>query len=335
MSMIQPQSGLEKFLGNPLLQGAAQAYLGMIASPKREGWQGRAAIGGLEGLQGFNAAEQNRLKLPLLAAEIQQNQTKIPLMQAQTQNQASLAALHGTQVKQFAPDPAMAEHFNNLSNDPAQTSTARQIYALLAEGVGDGSINKTEAVKAAQNEDVAGARTLLAQAQTEKAKVDTQATEMLTPAKMQALQSETGKNAAEAGAATARTGLIPYQEANLQANTARNRETTALMPTKLGEQTQAKAMKALADFQTINGGPPVDIMGLHPTDPGGTRMQQWHDRAVQAVIATGVPPDAAESLVSARTGQVTAPTGGEMPGIPAGAKPVHGPDGSLIGYKHD
>lgn len=215
MSMIQPQSGLEKFLGNPLLQGAAQAYLGMIASPKREGWQGRAAIGGLEGLQGFNAAEQNRLKLPLLAAQIQQNQAKIPLMGAQTQSNLARANLEGAQAAQYAPNPEMADHFKVLANDPQASPTQRQIYGMLADGVGSGSIKVEDAAKAAANEDMSGARTLLAKAQTQLAQANTS----LVPLKGQALQAETAERGAQGALAGAKMGEIPAEEANLGART--------------------------------------------------------------------------------------------------------------------
>jgi len=213
-SAAQP-SGVESFLNNPLLQGAASAYLGTIASPRREHLSARLAQGGLEGLGAYNQAETNQLRMPLLRAQIEQELAKLPLLQAQTQSSQARAKLEGAQAAQYAPNPEMADHFRVLANDPQASPTQRQIYGMLADGVGAGSIKVEDAAKAAANEDVAGARTLLAQAQTQKAEADIS----LTPYKQQALQAETSERGAQGALAGAKIGEVPAEEANLAART--------------------------------------------------------------------------------------------------------------------
>jgi hypothetical protein len=222
-SAAQP-SGVESFLNNPLLQGAASAYLGTIASPRREHLSARLAQGGLEGLGAYNQAETNQLRMPLLRAQIEQELAKLPLLQAQTQSSQARAKLEGAQAAQYAPNPEMADHFRVLANDPQASPTQRQIYGMLADGVGAGSIKVEDAAKAAANEDVAGARTLLAQAQTQKAEADIS----LTPYKQQALQAETSERGAD-------ISLTPYKQQALQAETSERGAQGALAGAKIGE----------------------------------------------------------------------------------------------------
>jgi hypothetical protein len=73
---------------------------------------------------------------------------------------------------------------------------------------------------------------------------------------------------------------------------------------------------------------------------------EYANRAVKAMTAVGVPADVATSVVQDAGYQPTggAAAGAPMPAapmsagnlpIPPGSKPVYGPNGELVGYRHD
>ena len=315
MAAFPQQSGLEKFLSNPLLQGAASAYLGTLATPRRFGWGGRAAIGGLQGLQGFNQAEQLREKLPLEEAQVQAELGKLPLQQAQMESSRAHAKLEGAQAQQYAPNPEMADHFKVLANDPSASPTQRQIYGMLADGVGAGSIKVEDAAKAAANEDMSGARTLLAKAQTNLANANAS----LVPLKGQALQAETSERGAQGALAGAKMGEIPAEEANLGART-----------------TAAEAQANLANVTAAGGRPGTTTEQEKNTLARNAQI----DKEGEAAWAARPAYEKAAGMVGGGTGheafmqQYRATHGGAPAGLPPPPTPgaIHGSHGGKPGW---
>ena len=214
------QSGLERFIGNPLVQGAADAYLGTIASPRKQGWSRALARGGLEGMQGFNQAEQLKATLPLRQAQVQAVASQVPRNQSQT-------ALNNARTQSLTVDPAMAAdtaHQIELRlSDPSTPPNEKQILSLIYPSIKDGKMKPERVAELVSAGSVDAAKIAASNAE---AGLHTAETAQL-PIKTKQINAETNKDTSEAALANNRESEIAPTIQNLNARTAAADSTVA------------------------------------------------------------------------------------------------------------
>lgn len=167
----QPTDTLGKigaFFAHPAVQGALAAYLGAIGTPRSAGFGAALSRGGLAGLGAFGQAEQLEQKLPLERAQALEAMQKIPLEQAQTSLAGARAKVANAQAGQYVPEPQLSQQMSILSQN-TQDPTMSATYALISEGLKNGSMRSPDAAKILSTAAMSGARVALAQAQTEVA----------------------------------------------------------------------------------------------------------------------------------------------------------------------
>jgi hypothetical protein len=309
---IQPQSGIEKFLSSPLLQGALDAYFTTVTSPRKQGWSEGLARGGMAGLQGFNQAEQRRLQPVQQQAALMNTLSQIPKNQSTTAlNQARTSAIIGDP----AANAQLADQLQQLASRQETSPQKKEIIGWILPAVKAGKIKPEQVATLLANGDVDAAKVAASQAETQLH--EGEAAQL--PLKGQQLESEIGKNQAEAGLAGARTGEVAPTIANLNARTGEaEAQTRRLSSTSAPSSASmnSKAQTELTKFVTIRGTPPYNIYGRE-----GAR-KQWHDDAVASMTAAGVDPATAETKVKAAMGETGAPVKGTHNGVSGSFDPA-------------
>ena len=234
------QSGLERFIGNPLVQGAADAYLGTIASPRKQGWSRALARGGLEGMQGFNQAEQLKATLPLRQAQVQAVASQVPRNQSQT-------ALNNARTQSLTVDPAMAAdtaHQIELRlSDPSTPPNEKQILSLIYPSIKDGKMKPERVAELVSAGSVDAAKIAASNAEAGFHAAETKQ----LPAKTKQIEAETNKDISEAALASGREGEIAPTIQNLNARTREANATAAAAPVKATAATTTATEKTTKD----------------------------------------------------------------------------------------
>ena len=288
---------LTSIIGNPLVQGALGAYFNAISAPRHTSTAGRLGIGGLGGLEAFDAAQKQRSQQPLQDAATQLAQARVPLAQAQmAEAQAKTAQMAGNPEANKAVAAQMQLQLQGTT-DPTQ----RQILQMLIPGVANGVTKPEKVAELLQKGDVNSAAIERDNAQTALAK--------------------------------ANTGLVGPRAAEIAAHTAELGTASEKNVAEAGKAERPPAPKATAGSKgAVSGKPPSELALEKQADSEAEKS--WAAAGTMAHM-TGNHDDYVAQFKSKWLAEHGSGGGSAEPEIPAGAKPVYDAGGTLIGFKHD
>jgi len=280
--------------------------------------------------------------MPLMQAKIQEAFQHVPEMRAHTEALQAQAGLHKEQQDVLK---ARQDAADQLMNSPEFASMDPTLKLIAREGLLSGHINPDQLGITPKAKAEAGK----AEAETAKTKYET---EQVLPSEVTLHGAEAERARAEAlKAGREPAGGVKPKLTTVYGPAGATREEAvgpgydpvkaigpgwSLTKGPTPEALQAKALSALNTFKGVYGGPPT-------IDPMGTRTKAWHDNALSALVAEGIPHDVAEQTVSSVTGgamtnaepAIPAPSSAPLPvhaksgeGLEAGSKPTGDPDGS-------
>lgn len=305
--------GVMDVLASPGAEGILSSYFSLLAQPRAGGWARGLGAAGLSGLQGFEQAREQQLKLPLEQAQLGEALAKTKLTGAQaTEEEAKSKWLSGLpsdqQALAFAPDVGKAQmvtagnHMTAIQLEAAATNPRfapdeQQRFRTVAATVRQAPqyISPADAFKLAYTDPTLAGRKDLADIAEKQARTQYLGAEKgLIPLREQQLRASTAASQARAnvlrgaGALTSKDLDAVDREARQEADSVIGKPKPPAPPGRFEEVplvggTYARAMQEYQDQQ--------QRWTQHYNDAYARKVAQRQARRGAAFSAAGAPEE--------------------------------------------